>query len=184
MDGQSVILTRHIYLLNHINQTDRHIHTPISNGSLKHESNNFSPPIRFFCTIICVVKLLRHYLLDISCEKDTRINRYRLLLQTKLRRFEILAAENKIKGILKQWRSKNKFVYHILSVNIAMCPWKIHDVSLSEWPESLICTLITLQVWIFFFNIKKKTFQYHHWIPNAFACGREHGIREEDCNSW
>lgn len=99
MDGQSVILIRHIYLLNHINQTDRHIHTHISNGSLKHESNNFSPPIRFFCTIICVVKLLRHYLLDISCEKDTRINCYRLLLQTKLRRFGILAAENKIKGI-------------------------------------------------------------------------------------
>lgn len=27
IDGQSVVLTRHIYLLNHINQTDRHIHT-------------------------------------------------------------------------------------------------------------------------------------------------------------
>lgn len=27
MDGRSIVLTRHIYLLNHINQTDRHIHT-------------------------------------------------------------------------------------------------------------------------------------------------------------
>lgn len=31
----------------------------------------------------------------------------------------------------------------------------------------MICTFITLQVWIFFFL--EKTFQFHHWIPAIFT---------------
>lgn len=133
--------------------------------------NNFSPPIRsFFLFNHLCCQTVASLFIELSCE-NTRINRCHLLLQAKLRRLGILQAENKIKGI---WNNGGAKINSSTTFFRSMLQYahEIDDVSLSEWPDSLICTVITLQVWIFFFNLKKKLFNFITEFQTFLRVGR------------